>query len=274
MENEYIKNKYFGEKFNIKKFIFALFENYFPNVTWRYIGSGHFAHRITLQITEYLFQVGMWTYEDHEELIKILLEKSENLVTLERACIRDIPSQSGAFRKELRILFEDIKEYMSLILIHIIILANDTSLKEQLSFTTTGNKLFKAKKGNEWLMNAYYKDREMNHIVMNILVKVLNEGRYEKITEKQHQTANEYIFMNKIIEENISTIFMLISSVDQDEFRISCNLIKEDHIEYFTTNNNSELNSLKKEMKEIQQNLLSFLEDLTSGYFMNPDYRQ
>ena len=108
--------------------MYSLFENFFPNVTWRYIGQGHFAHRITLQITEFLFQVGMWKYEDHEELIKILMEKSENIVTLEEACIRDIPRQNYGFKRELNVLFTDIKEYMSLILIHIIVLANDCSL--------------------------------------------------------------------------------------------------------------------------------------------------
>lgn len=43
-----IKEKYFSDTFDLKDFVYSLYDNYFPNVTWRYIGAGHFAHRITL----------------------------------------------------------------------------------------------------------------------------------------------------------------------------------------------------------------------------------
>jgi len=84
-----IKEKYFSDTFNLKEFVYSLYDNYFPNVTWRYIGAGHFAHRITLQITEFMFQVGLFTYEDVDRVLKLILEKSENLLTLEKACIKD-----------------------------------------------------------------------------------------------------------------------------------------------------------------------------------------
>lgn len=50
-----IMKKYFNVNFDLKEFIFKLYEDYFPNVTSRYVGSGHYAHRITIQITEFLF---------------------------------------------------------------------------------------------------------------------------------------------------------------------------------------------------------------------------
>lgn len=124
-----------------------LFELYFPNVTWRYIGGSHFAHRIILQICEFMFQVGIWDYEDHEDLVKVILEKSENIVQLEKCCIKDYVRLTSytSFLGELKCLFIDIKQSIFLILIHIIALVNDQSLKEQLSFTTTGHPLFKSK---------------------------------------------------------------------------------------------------------------------------------
>lgn len=120
-------------------------------------------------------------------------------------------------------------------------------------------------------MNSYYKDRELNHIVMNILVKVLNESRFTNCTDAQLKQAQNYPFINSQIESNISTLFMLISSIDQDEFNISCKLVKEEHIEYYTTHTNTELNSLKKEMYEIKQNLVNLVEDLMNGYFYPKD---
>lgn len=84
-----IQAKYFSSSFNVKEFVFQLYQDFFPNVTWRYIGAGHFAHRITLQITEFLFQAGIFTFEDVDKILKLILEKSENLITLESACLKD-----------------------------------------------------------------------------------------------------------------------------------------------------------------------------------------
>lgn len=75
-----LKKKYFNDNFNLKEFVMGLYQSFFPNVTWRYIGGKQFAHRITIQITEFMFQAGLWTYEDVENLAKLLLEKSENLI--------------------------------------------------------------------------------------------------------------------------------------------------------------------------------------------------
>lgn len=92
-----------------------------------------------------MFQAGLWTYEDVDSLAKLLLEKSENLITLESVCKRDsgtvLVSYKG-FLRELEVLFSDIKEYLCLIIIHMIVLINDKSLSESLSWLKTGKGLF------------------------------------------------------------------------------------------------------------------------------------
>lgn len=124
-----IKEKYFSDTFNLKEFVYSLYDNYFPNVTWRYIGAGHFAHRITLQITEFMFQVGLFTYEDVDRVLKLILEKSENLLTLEKACIKDGKANRiyNDFMRQLSVLFSDMRHYISLIILHCIVLNNDKS---------------------------------------------------------------------------------------------------------------------------------------------------
>jgi hypothetical protein len=107
--------------------------------------------------------------------------------------------------------------------------------------------------------------------MLNILVKVLNESRYDNVSAAELATANKYQFFNAQIHDNVSTLFMMISSEDQDEFKISCDLVKEEHIEYFTTVSNPELNSLKKEMNKIKHNLVNFIEDFMAGYFTATD---
>ena len=78
-----MKNKYFNEEFDLKQVILTMFTNFFPNVSWRYIGGEHVAHRLILQTMEFVFQLGLWKASDVDEITKILLEKSENLNTLE-----------------------------------------------------------------------------------------------------------------------------------------------------------------------------------------------
>ena len=65
-ENEYIPQKYLGESFNIKKFVFQLYEKFFNFQKLRYIEQDHILQRVIFQITEFMFQVGLWTYENHE----------------------------------------------------------------------------------------------------------------------------------------------------------------------------------------------------------------
>lgn len=91
-----IMSKYFSSSFNIKEFVYQLYQDFFPNVTWRYIGQGHFAHRVTLQITEFMFRVGLFKFEDVDRVLKLILEKSENLLTLEDACMKD--AKAGRIR--------------------------------------------------------------------------------------------------------------------------------------------------------------------------------
>ena len=189
--------------------------------------------------------------------------------TLENAVINDIPTLPFDFCESLDILFTDIKEYVSLILIHIIILSNDNSLKQELSFTKDKHSSISSGRKGEKMVNAYYKDKQLNHNVMQILIRVLNEARYENKSEEILKTAKEHKFFNETLENLIDNLFMLIASTNQDQFYISCRLINQDHIDYYTSTskNNIEIINLKKEMKEIKDNLVFFVEDFMSGFF-------
>jgi hypothetical protein len=132
-----------------------------------------------------MFQAGLWTYEDLEVLSKTLLEKSENLIVLERICQRDCGTtlkSYPAFMKELEVLFSDIKEYLCLIMIHIIMLINDKSLYESLSVTKTGSGVFSS--ANKVWPHAYHTDRELNSILTSILLKYIVKDSTFKVDDK------------------------------------------------------------------------------------------
>ena len=254
-----LTKKYFNEDFDLKEFIYKLYDDFFPNVTWRYIGAGHFAHRITLQITEFVFQLGLWDYDDHDRLVKILLEKSENLNQLEEVTIGDIRGgrlKNANFVKELNNMFMDIKEYLSLIILHIIMLVNDESLNESLSWKRQSKGVFKESASILW-NNAYYKDEELNSIINSIMLKyLLRETGLE-------WRSNHYDFFSQKTKENLDNIFMMLTDVEYDVFDISKQLVERRLVDYHT-NRVSGLEEIRKEALEIKMNLANMIDDVTS----------
>lgn len=226
-----IRQKYFSDTFNIKDFVFSLYDNYFPNVTWRYIGEGHFAHRITLQITEFMFQVGLFTFKDVDRILKLILEKSENLLTLEQACIKDGKANRiyDNFMRKLSVLFSDMRYYISMIILHSIVLNNDKSFKESLSFTRSSTGVFKD--AGMWNL-AYYKNQKLNNIINNVLMKYLLEDSIINQTSFQNGKPESMVFTDEETKTNLNHIFMLISDVDTDVSHVSAQLVTQDLFNY------------------------------------------
>ena len=248
-------DKYFNEEFNLKEFVFSLFENFFPNVTWRYIGDEHFAHRISIQITEFMFTLGLWQYDDHERLAQVLLEKSENIQILEKACLHDYDgtlSDNPATIRQMKALFIDINYFMAVTMIHLIFLINDESLKESLSWLKTNKKEFSPQNKNEKWVNSVYKGRELTSIILNILNKILPETEL-----KSYHT-------NQDVKKCIEIIFMMISTVKYDYYSISNSLVSEKQISFFHCRAAS-LQELKTEMVDIKENLINLIDDIASG---------
>ena len=47
--------------FDFKEFLDISIEKYFPNVNWRWVGSGFFAHLYICEIILFLLEYGYWT---------------------------------------------------------------------------------------------------------------------------------------------------------------------------------------------------------------------
>ena len=142
--------------------------------------------------------------------MKILLDKSENLLTLEKVCVVDSAKLSESFGGDLHKLFCEIKEFFSLSILHAIMLLNDTSLLESVSWS--GMKSIDT--DNKW-KTAYFSDVKSNNIMNQILMRYLLQGEpLKKSPEKNTMT-------NKACESNIDKILMVLSSVDLDVFYTS-----------------------------------------------------
>lgn len=208
-----------------------------------------------------MFQAGLWTYEDVENLAKLLLEKSENLITLESVCMRDsnsVLTAYPAFLRELETLFSDIKEYLCLIIIHMIVLVNDKSLTESLSWLKQGTGVF-ASEDAVW-PNAYHKDRELNSILNNILMKYIVKDCSFKVVDKS------FTYTRSPTRNLINNIFLMISDINYDAFELSKSHIDRRILD-FRYKNFPGKESICQKAFEIKMNFINMIDDIVCGKF-------
>ena len=108
-----------------------LTKNYFPSVSWRWLGAGHYAHNQTLLLIKQLLEYGLFTYDEIEELLKDLYRLSEILINLELNCVNDVKGNrvKGAFKIKLFKILVETRSLMAAIMVQIIILLNDYAAK-------------------------------------------------------------------------------------------------------------------------------------------------
>lgn len=178
-----------------------------------------------------MFQVGLFTYKDVDKILKLILEKSENLLTLEKACIKDGKANRiyDNFMRQLSVLFSDMRYYISLIILHCIVLNNDKSFKESLSFSKKSTGIFK---DNSMWSLAYYKNQKLNNIINNILMKYLLEDSMISRNSYENNNPESMIFTDDETKENLNHIFMLISDVDTDVCYVSQQLVTQKLFNY------------------------------------------
>jgi hypothetical protein len=163
------------------------------------------------------------------------MEKAESIATQEKSVIKldnqiTLESQVHYFK----VYFDEIKELILLILIQVITIVNDSSIKQALSFTRTEKTIPKSKNNSELLANVCYKSRELNHQILNILVKVQNEDKFWHYYQTD-EVDNANILTRRVVEifsekfqpleVLICDVFMILSSSDNDVYYQSCKLV-------------------------------------------------
>jgi len=254
--NEKLMNKYFNKNFNLKKFVYSLYENFFPNVNWRYIGAGHIMHRLTLEITEYMFRLGLWELEDLEVLLRTIQEKTENILTLQDSCVKDYTNSriSEGFVNTLVDMFQDVKEYLSLIMLHTVALINDNSLDRSLEF---GNNAKKLNEDNYW-RGAYFSSHKENNIQNQIIMKYL---MIEHTFDPKDISKR---IKNPLIIENIDKLITMISDVEQDFFYNSMDLTTPYIIDWYYGRHSSKKN-IQAEALSIKNECIALIDNIMRG---------
>jgi hypothetical protein len=145
------------------------------------------------------------------------------------------------------------------------VLVNDKSFEESLSFTKKNKGIFKDSK--PWT-NAYYKNQQLNNIINNILMKYLMTDRVISIEGFVSGKPETMIFIDEATKENLNNIFMMIADVDTDVCFVSQNLVN-DKLLSFRQNMIPQIlangKPFKEEASTISINMKNFILDVTNG---------
>jgi hypothetical protein len=222
-----LKQKYFSDEFNIKTFVNVLLENFFPNVTWRYVGGNQEMHRRTLTIILRLFELGLMEVDEMPEFTGLLLQKLENLLVLETVCYRDFETtlvSYPTFITKMKAYFYECKELVVSICIHVVILMNDTAFKESYVLFNK-KKLHRGKNnrfdGREW-SKAYFNNSEISNVLNRILTSYI---LYFSVSPLVDDRRNLFALINNFL--------MLVMDMKNDVYYNSTRIMTQPLIDYY-----------------------------------------
>ena len=153
----------------------------------------------------------------------------------------------------MRAIILDAKYLITKIIIQIILLINDESLKQTVCWPK-----MKIQKSMEWKY-AFFKDKEINTVISNILFKFVTRGN--RIV---HGDKNVYI--SSRLGRNIDTILMLLSDLRKDVFFTSSILLQDGAlIQYYS--NRSKQSGFINTGVQIKENLIFLIRDIYSNKF-------
>ena len=185
--------------------------------------------RMAFHVCSYLFEIGIWKSTDLPKLAKYLLESTENITFLENRIKHDMEKAglSETASTKMRNIILDAKYLITKIIIQFILLINDESLKQTVSWPR-----MRIQKSMEWKY-AFFKDKEINTVISNILFKFVTR-------ENRIVHADKNNFISSRLGRNIDTILMLLSDLRKDVFFTSSILLQDGVLIDYYSNKSSQ----------------------------------
>ena len=274
-----LREKYFGEGFNIKKLIKILLENYFPNVSWRWIGSGHHAHTKTLELIVLTLELGLWEAGEMRDLLRDIYTKADTLTKLEKFCHADAGRLSDAFVKEIQQQLNLCRQYTSFILNQCLTLINDYAFISSIPFVDynigefvveeektaqddNGKRKTKKKdKKIEILKHVFFKKSELYSLFSDVVINYLISER--KINGVE-QTTEE-------MSESIYSLMMYISDINKDPFICSLDLVDQSSFEYYIDCSSCKM-QINQDCDKIRTEMFNVLTEISDGIYGEDEF--
>ena len=241
--NKKIIEKYFTTSFDLKKFVYKCIEQFFPNVSWRWVGGKQYAHYYTLCIILEMLEYGLWEKQDLDKLLTKIYSVSEIMYNLENNIYKDRNKRINvSYFRECAKYCTKIRELIASIFLQFIIFYLDEDVYNTIKLfpvklptknfkyndfvkrTISGSK----KKYAKLFSLSFFKKKKLYTYFTFILVTYL--GRYKQTNDLQNA---EFRMDSPELSDTLSILFNYISDINGDFYRNSLKMMKPEFFGFY-----------------------------------------
>jgi hypothetical protein len=245
-----ILSVFFTPTFNVKSFIMHCLSTYFPNVSWRWLGGKQFAHYMTLKMILVLFEYGLWSHDELDNLITKIYSTSEILSNLESNMKKDILAKTFSEYQieEWTVLSTKCRKKIASIFIHIMLMHLDCEIMSVLpQFQIPTSSFFgdfplyvsKQKTDIESLfyVKRFKKKRLYTYFSYSLITYITRPMKY-----KNAKTP----FITKSLKHLIGILVGYVCEMENNMFNISLNTLQTESMSFYLVKSNSSLCDIPK----------------------------
>lgn len=284
--NEYLREKYFNNSFNIFRFTLKLINKFTLGATWRWVGCSHKAHVYNIKICKILIEYGLLEGQEIEELRQALYLKIQVYKSLEEVIGKETELDGESmriYREELTL----IREYYSEFLIHHLFYKQDQEVISYLHKIQIVNKTkeitFKEIEKIVKFNNIKIFEEEFGRKMMDFLFSyILSQNKIEEISlisPKMELISQYFLHIFANVDDPFLQSLKLLNDQDCQEYIAKAQLNEDAQIEIIASLN--ELEAFEKsylqckyyyQEEKCYQDLLKILK--VFHIKLNPTYRQ
>jgi hypothetical protein len=236
-----LKMKYMSKDFDIKIFIKDCIKTFFHALGFLEIAGYDFYLQSTiLEILRYTLELGLWNYDEMRELVSLLFEKIQSLISVDQKYLADIVQHQSSERissskKETEqercsigdlikqtsvftIMLNDCREQCAAICLQVIFLINDEEVKEAFESTTGRYNPKDSEYADKAWEFGYFKNIEFNYLINSIFTLFIIKFEPSDSTTDLANMANQ--------------ILLIITDRSNDEYLNSMDMMDEATFEY------------------------------------------
>ena len=242
LNEKILKDKYFSESFDLKKFVFMCIDKYFINEAYNWLKKDHLCHYYTLKIFLKMFEFGLWKKSE----LKFVLDKIYKIVSimknLEEYISKD-ENLTSIFLIECKQYLTRTREIIGYILIHMILIDFDYHffkktkdlLKKNLEtnyFNKITDDFFFEK--NEHLKNLF-KDsiiskKAIYDYYLHIIITYIS--RFIMLNNNQNLRLE-----SKKLKNILNTLYIYISDINDDLCLVSLKIFSKNYLHFYSLKN-------------------------------------
>ena len=242
LNDKKLQNKYFSEKFDLKKFVFKCIDKYFVNETYNWLKKDHLCHYYTLKIFLKMFEFGLWKKNE----LKLVLDKIYKIVSIMKNLEENIAKGEGLtsiFLIECKIYLTRIRKIIGYILIHMILIDFDyvffKKMKDLFQTNLETNSFNK-------ITNDYFfeKNKHLKSLFKHCIIS--KKSIYDYYLHIIITYISRFIMLNNDqnlrlesdkLKNILKTLYVYISNINEDLCLISLKIFSKNYFHFYSLKN-------------------------------------